>query len=126
MAHLTAGEASSPTFASTAEALASAATESSTTESSTLASTFATSTSSDVCGIVLALAIIPSDIIGQSVALVRVLAVGALVPVHEDVFTTIVLHNEAKAFLTVEELADASLAHGFEVLMCGMARKTMR
>jgi hypothetical protein len=68
----------------------------------------------DVCGIVLALAIIPSDIIGQSVALVRVLAIRALVPVHKDVFTTIVLLNEAKAQITIEELADTSLAHGFK------------
>ena len=108
MAKLTTSEASSATFASTSEALTSTA------ESSTepFASTFAAGTSCDVGGIVLSLAIVPSLIVPQSVALDRALAIGTLVPVHEDIFATIVLHNEAEAFLIIEELASAGLAHG--------------
>jgi len=111
MAELTACEASTSTFAAAfATTLASAAKASA---AEAFASTFARTTgaSSDVRGIVLSFAVIPCFVVAQCIAFRGVLSIRALIPVHENVFTAIVLDDEPKSFLIIEELAHAGLGH---------------
>jgi len=71
-----------------------------------------TGASGDVLGIALALALIPAYVIAHSIALYEVLVVRKIIPVGEKVFTAIILDDEAKSLLIVEELAGSGLAHG--------------
>ena len=62
-------------------------------------------------GAVLALAVIPGFVIAQLITLCRVLAIGALVPVNEEVLTSVILDDETKTLLVIEELAGSTLGH---------------
>merc|ERR1719203_1882371 len=67
--------------------------------------------SGDINGVALALAIIPALIVAHGITLDQVLAIYDLVSVHKHIFTAIVLRDESKALVIVEELDDACLGH---------------
>merc|ERR1719506_623717 len=73
----------------------------------------------DVCGVRLALLLIPTLVKADRITFFEIVVIRDIVAVGEEILTTTILHDKPKALCLVEELHGTSLAHGFREVSVG-------